>query len=184
MSTHIEAKEGQIAKAVLLPGDPLRAKFIAENYLTNPKCFNEIRGMLGYTGTYKGVPVSVIVTEKRSVFNNLYKYFSFSNSRIFNLLSLSIYNFSINFEFSKVSSIFFDFWESKNSSFTSDQNLYGMTISTSGNVDIDDVSISTNNNTLKVEDIDWFDLIFTSSDYHKRQINVRLFKCNAQIITR
>ena len=63
MSTHINAAyKGDIAESILLPGDPLRAKFIAENYLTNPKCFNEIRGMLGYTGTYKGVPVSVMGT--------------------------------------------------------------------------------------------------------------------------
>ena len=63
MSTHINAaNKGDIAESILLPGDPLRAKFIAENYLTNPKCFNEIRGMLGYTGTYKGVPVSVMGT--------------------------------------------------------------------------------------------------------------------------
>jgi purine-nucleoside phosphorylase len=59
MSTHIEAKEGQIAKAVLLPGDPLRAKFIAENFLENPICYNQVRGMFGFTGTYKGIPVSV-----------------------------------------------------------------------------------------------------------------------------
>ena len=56
---HIEAKAGDFARTVLMPGDPLRAKFIAENFLENPKCYNEIRGMLGYTGTYKGVPVSV-----------------------------------------------------------------------------------------------------------------------------
>ena len=63
MSTHINAaNKGDIAESILLPGDPLRAKFIAENYLTNPKCFNEIRGMYGYTGTYKGVPVSVMGT--------------------------------------------------------------------------------------------------------------------------
>lgn len=60
MSTpHNNAKKGDIAKTVLMPGDPLRAKFIAENYLENPVCYNEVRGMLGYTGTYKGVPVSV-----------------------------------------------------------------------------------------------------------------------------
>ena len=60
MSTHINAaKLGDIAETILLPGDPLRAKFIAENYLESPKLYNEIRGMLGYTGTYKGVPVSV-----------------------------------------------------------------------------------------------------------------------------
>lgn len=60
MSTHINAANaGDIAETILLPGDPLRAKFIAENYLESPKLYNEIRGMLGYTGTYKGVPVSV-----------------------------------------------------------------------------------------------------------------------------
>lgn len=60
MSTHINAAgKGEIAETVLMPGDPLRAKYIAENYLDNPRCYNEIRGMLGYTGTYKGVPVSV-----------------------------------------------------------------------------------------------------------------------------
>lgn len=59
MSTHIGAKPGEIAEAVLLPGDPLRAKFIAENFLENPVCYNEIRGMYGFTGTYKGKRVSV-----------------------------------------------------------------------------------------------------------------------------
>ncbi len=60
MSTHINAaNKGDIAKTVLMPGDPLRAKFIAENFLENAKCYNEIRGMYGFTGTYKGVPVSV-----------------------------------------------------------------------------------------------------------------------------
>lgn len=56
---HNNAKKGDIAKTVLMPGDPLRAKFIAENYLDSPVCYNEVRGMLGFTGTYKGVPVSV-----------------------------------------------------------------------------------------------------------------------------
>lgn len=60
MSTHINAaNKGDIAESILLPGDPLRAKYIAENFLDSPKCYNEIRGMYGYTGTYKGVPVSV-----------------------------------------------------------------------------------------------------------------------------
>lgn len=59
MSLHISAKVGEIAETVLLPGDPLRAEFIAKEYLTDAKCTNEIRGMLGYTGKYKGVPVSV-----------------------------------------------------------------------------------------------------------------------------
>lgn len=59
MSIHIGAKENAVAKTVLLPGDPLRAKFIAENMLENAVCYNEVRGMYGYTGTYKGKKVSV-----------------------------------------------------------------------------------------------------------------------------
>ncbi len=57
---HNEAKQGEIAKTVLMPGDPLRAKFIAENYLENAVCFNNIRNMLGYTGTYQGKRISVM----------------------------------------------------------------------------------------------------------------------------
>ncbi len=59
MSIHINAPEGAIAQAVLLPGDPLRAKYIAEKFLDGAECYNEVRGMLGFTGTYRGVPVSV-----------------------------------------------------------------------------------------------------------------------------
>jgi len=57
---HINAHPGQIAKTVLMPGDPLRAKRIAETFLDSPVLFNEVRGMLGYTGTYKGKTVSVM----------------------------------------------------------------------------------------------------------------------------
>ncbi|EGG38385.1 purine-nucleoside phosphorylase [Paenibacillus sp. cl141a] len=59
MSTHIGAKPGDIAESILLPGDPLRAKFIAETYLEDVTCYNEVRGMLGFTGTYKGKRISV-----------------------------------------------------------------------------------------------------------------------------
>jgi purine-nucleoside phosphorylase len=62
MSVHIEAKKGDIAETILLPGDPLRAKWIAETFLENSICFNKIRGMLGFTGTYKGKPISVMGT--------------------------------------------------------------------------------------------------------------------------
>ena len=51
---HIAAKNGEIADTVLLPGDPKRAKWIAENFLENAVCYTDIRGMLGFTGTYKG----------------------------------------------------------------------------------------------------------------------------------
>nr|WGD96883.1 purine-nucleoside phosphorylase [Bacillus safensis] len=59
MSVHIGAEKGQIAETVLLPGDPLRAKYIADTYLEDVECYNEVRGMYGYTGTYKGKRVSV-----------------------------------------------------------------------------------------------------------------------------
>jgi purine-nucleoside phosphorylase len=59
MSTHIAADPGQIAPVVLLPGDPLRAKWIAETFLEDATCYSEVRGMLGFTGTWQGQPVSV-----------------------------------------------------------------------------------------------------------------------------
>ncbi|MDR1252137.1 MAG: purine-nucleoside phosphorylase [Treponema sp.] len=59
MSIHIAAKPGEIAEVVLLPGDPLRAKFIAENFLKNPVCYTDVRNMLGFTGTFNGKRVSV-----------------------------------------------------------------------------------------------------------------------------
>ncbi|NWL88557.1 purine-nucleoside phosphorylase [Paenibacillus sp. 79R4] len=59
MSVHIGAKQGEIAETILLPGDPLRAKFIAETYFEDISCYNEVRGMLGFTGTYKGKRISV-----------------------------------------------------------------------------------------------------------------------------
>ena len=62
MSLHIAASKGQIAETVLLPGDPLRAEFIAENFLEGAVKYTDIRNMYGFTGTYKGVPVSVQVT--------------------------------------------------------------------------------------------------------------------------
>lgn len=61
MSTpHNAANKGDIAKTVLMPGDPLRAKYIADTYLENVKCFNTVRNMFGYTGTYKGKEISVM----------------------------------------------------------------------------------------------------------------------------
>ena len=61
MSTpHNEAGKGEIAKTVLMPGDPLRAKYIADHYLEGARCFNTVRNMLGYTGTYHGKEISVM----------------------------------------------------------------------------------------------------------------------------
>lgn len=59
---HISAKKGDFAKTVLMPGDPLRSKFIAETFLENPVLINNVRGVQGYTGTWKGVPVSVMAS--------------------------------------------------------------------------------------------------------------------------
>jgi len=59
MSVHIEAKKGEIAETVLLPGDPMRAKWIAKTFFKDTICYNNVRGMLGYTGTYQGKRVSV-----------------------------------------------------------------------------------------------------------------------------
>ncbi|QBR91897.1 purine-nucleoside phosphorylase [Nocardioides euryhalodurans] len=59
MSTHIGAAPGDIAPTVLMPGDPLRAKWIAETFLDDARCYSEVRGMYGFTGTWQGRPVSV-----------------------------------------------------------------------------------------------------------------------------
>ena len=59
---HINAKAGDFAETVLMPGDPLRAKYIAEHYLEHPRLVNEVRNVLGYTGTYEGKPVSVMAS--------------------------------------------------------------------------------------------------------------------------
>ncbi len=59
MTIHIGAKPGDIAETVLMPGDPLRAKWAAETFLDNPVCVNEVRGMLGFTGTWKGNRVTI-----------------------------------------------------------------------------------------------------------------------------
>lgn len=62
MTPHINAQDGAFAKTVLMPGDPLRAKFIAETFLENPCLVTSVRNVLGYTGTYKGIPVSVMAS--------------------------------------------------------------------------------------------------------------------------
>lgn len=73
-TAHIQAEKGEIAQSVLLPGDPLRAKFIAESFLENPVCFNQIRGMLGFTGTYHGKQISVMGTGMGMPSMGIYSY--------------------------------------------------------------------------------------------------------------
>ena len=63
---HINAKAGEIAKTVLMPGDPLRAKFIAETFLTDPKLVNNVRGVQGHTGTWKGIITTTWTTSSAS----------------------------------------------------------------------------------------------------------------------
>lgn len=71
---HIEAKVGDFAETILLPGDPLRAKFIAETFLENPRLVTGVRGILGYTGTYRGNPVSVMGTGMGCPSMGIYSY--------------------------------------------------------------------------------------------------------------
>jgi len=71
---HIAAQKGEIAKTVLMPGDPLRAKFIAENYLENAVLVNNVRGVQGYTGTWKGKPVTVMASGMGQPSIGIYSY--------------------------------------------------------------------------------------------------------------
>ena len=78
LTAHNDENKGDIAKAVLMPGDPLRAKFIAETFLENPKKFNSVRNMFGYTGTYKGKEVSVMGSGMGMPSIGIYSYELFS----------------------------------------------------------------------------------------------------------
>ncbi len=71
---HISAKLGDFAKTVLMPGDPLRSEFIAKNFLENPVLVNDVRGVHGYTGTYKGKPVSVMASGMGQPAIGIYSY--------------------------------------------------------------------------------------------------------------
>lgn len=81
---HIKAEKGDFAKTVLMPGDPLRSEFIAKNFLESPRLVNNVRGVQGYTGTYKGVPVSVMASgmgmPSMGIYSyELYKFFGVEN---------------------------------------------------------------------------------------------------------
>ena len=89
MSTpHNKAQKGQIAKTVLMPGDPLRAKFIAETFLENPVCFNDVRGMLGYTGTYQGKEISVMGSGMGMPSIGIYSYELFTQYDVENIIRI------------------------------------------------------------------------------------------------
>ncbi|MCQ2399309.1 MAG: purine-nucleoside phosphorylase [Clostridia bacterium] len=85
---HINAKLGDFAETVLMPGDPLRAKFVAENYLENAVLVNEVRGMLGYTGYYKGKRVSVMASGMGQPSIGIYSYELFNFYGVENIIRI------------------------------------------------------------------------------------------------
>ncbi len=85
---HNKAQKGQIAKTVLMPGDPLRAKFIAETFLENPACFNDVRGMLGFTGSYQGRPISVMGSGMGMPSIGIYSYELFTQYDVDNIIRI------------------------------------------------------------------------------------------------
>ena len=83
---HNSAVKGDFAKTVLMPGDPLRAKFIAETFLENPRLVNNVRGVQGYTGSYKGVPVSVMASGMGMPSIGIYSYELFTQYDVDNII--------------------------------------------------------------------------------------------------
>lgn len=83
---HINATPEDFAKTVLMPGDPLRAKFIAENFLDTPRLVNNVRGIQGYTGSYKGVPVSVMASGMGMPSIGIYSYELFNFFNVENII--------------------------------------------------------------------------------------------------
>jgi purine-nucleoside phosphorylase len=89
MSTpHNEARPGDIAKTVLMPGDPLRSKFIADTFLENPKLVNNVRGVQGYTGTWKGKPVTVMASGMGMPSIGIYSYELFKEYGVENIIRI------------------------------------------------------------------------------------------------
>ena len=87
-TAHIAAEKGAFAKTVLMPGDPLRSKFIAETFLENPVLVNDVRGVQGYTGTYKGVPVSVMASGMGIPSIGIYSYELYSFFGVENIIRI------------------------------------------------------------------------------------------------
>lgn len=85
---HIHATPSDIAQTVLMPGDPLRAKFVAENYLESPVLFNNVRGVQGYTGLWKGVPVSVMASGMGMPSIGIYSYELFHGFGVENIVRI------------------------------------------------------------------------------------------------
>ena len=85
---HITAKEGDFARTVLMPGDPLRSRFIAETFLTDPVLVNNTRGVQGYTGTYKGKRVSVMASGMGIPSIGIYSYELFNFYGVENIIRI------------------------------------------------------------------------------------------------
>ena len=124
MSTpHNNAKPGDIAKTVLMPGDPLRAKYIAEHYLEHPECFNTVRNMFGYTGTWKGKEVTVMGSGMGIPSMGIYSYELFNFFDVENIIRIG--STGAMQEKVKVRDIVFGMGACTNSNYASQYNLGG-----------------------------------------------------------
>lgn len=85
---HNQGEKGQVARTVLMPGDPLRAQFIAKEYLTDAVCFNEVRNMFGYTGLYKGTRISVMGSGMGMPSMGIYSYELYHNYDVENIIRI------------------------------------------------------------------------------------------------
>jgi len=112
---HINAKPEDFGKTVLMPGDPLRSKFIAENFLENPVLVNNVRGVQGYTGTYKGTKVSVMASGMGMPSIGIYSYELFNFFGVENILRVGSTG-SLNKDV-KIRDIIFGMGASTNSNF-------------------------------------------------------------------
>lgn len=88
MTPHINAQEGDFAKTILMPGDPLRAQFIAENFIDDPKLVTSVRNVLGFTGTYKGEPISVMASGMGMPSIGIYSYELFQFYGVENIIRI------------------------------------------------------------------------------------------------
>ena len=120
---HINATPEDFAKTVLMPGDPLRAKFIAENFLENARLVNSVRGINGYTGTYKGVPVSVMASGMGMPSIAIYSYELFNFFGVENIIRIGSAG-SINRDIA-VRDIVIGMGACTNSNFSDQYNLQG-----------------------------------------------------------
>ncbi len=146
---HINAKPGDIARTVLMPGDPLRAKFIAETYLEDAKLFNEVRGMLGYTGFYEGVQVSVMGSGMGIPSMGIYSYELFHFFDVENIIRIG--TCGTNNENMHIGDLFFAMGSSTNSNYAHQYSLSG-TISAIADFSLLETAVQT----AREEDVKFF----------------------------